>query len=264
MNNVLFLQASVVMCQPDQTYFCINLTHYSPCVTLDTKKLSDLSSMDTKSYYCGDERCCQVGGESPCTYRCSLEVASFRRTRTSWSFPKLRKRKKNKGPLTSEEVSRQNKIVSLKTFIIREKDLETSEEEEEEKENVWTPSYRTFCPLQQWKNTTSQGTTAGTTTMESSTSFATTPITTTATPLTTITSTTMITKETTTSNPVESCNKEGQKIAHILNCTKYYTCMKKQEGFKLAIYRCRQKLAFSVEHQMCIEKQLVDGCRSNY
>ncbi|KAF2902916.1 hypothetical protein ILUMI_03267 [Ignelater luminosus] len=149
-------RASIVMCHPEQTFFCINFTHYSPCVHVDLADLANTSFALSHGgeFYCGAERCCQVGADSPCTYRCQPQALEFKNPRISWNFAHMKKKKKkrSKEPLTSEEVDRLNRIVSVKSFIIRQKDLEEWDDDYDEfDENVykWKPSYRTFCPLKQ-------------------------------------------------------------------------------------------------------------------
>lgn len=144
------------MCHAEQTFFCINFTHYSPCIHVDFADLANTSFALSHGgeFYCGAERCCQVGADSPCTYRCQPQPIEFKNPRISWNFAhmKEKEKKRSKKPLTSEDINRLNKIVSVKSFVIRQKDLERWDDDYDEfNSNLykWKPSYRTFCPLKQ-------------------------------------------------------------------------------------------------------------------
>lgn len=135
-----------MFCRPDQTFFCIDKTHYRPCVSLDS--LSNLQKAG--DYYCGSGRCCEAGAASPCTYSCQRQRVDYRNTRVPWKLSRLKRKKRRRTvePLSSEEIDRLNKIVSVKSFIIRQKDLEDWEENDDDYEDdlyKWRPSYRTFC-----------------------------------------------------------------------------------------------------------------------
>ncbi|XP_066994360.2 uncharacterized protein [Anabrus simplex] len=60
-------RATLVMCNPDQTFFCINTTHYSPCQHV---VLEDLPPPRGFVHWCGVKRCCRPGINSPCTNDC--------------------------------------------------------------------------------------------------------------------------------------------------------------------------------------------------
>nr|CAD7393965.1 unnamed protein product [Timema cristinae] len=138
----------------EQTFFCVNATHYIPCTHVD---LTDADSEQTLAsasqvFHCGPRRCCEVGGDSPCTYRCEHLQPSldYDHPNLKWTFPKIqpkarKKRRRKEFPEDMSEYVPHVKKISIKTFVFEYEEL-SEEDAQEISSDGWKPSYRKNCP----------------------------------------------------------------------------------------------------------------------
>lgn len=221
----------MVLCGRDQTFFCKNFTHYIPCTRIDNTKLSALHKTNNKAYDCGPGRCCRPGAPAPCSYECAFRSLDFENPRFRWIGLNQEVHKQIielTEPLSSEEVDSQNKIVSIKNFIVRQKNVK-------DETSNWKPSYRMFCNVQLCSLQGNCGTKSTIASISSTIKTTTTPITTQKT-----TTTTRRTTQKTTTRTIKTTRKTTTKKTTTRRTTT--TTRTTQKATTIDIYACTAKL----------------------
>ncbi|KAF2902917.1 hypothetical protein ILUMI_03268 [Ignelater luminosus] len=141
--KVFFYVVSMLMCHPEQMFFCIKFTHYRS--RINSTDLVNIPLEISHERNCDIERCSQVSADSPCVvHHCRLKASEFKNLETPWAFThmKIKKKRCNTEPPISD-------CLPISPMVSQTVLEEWNDRYAKLDDNKWKTSYKTFYHLKQ-------------------------------------------------------------------------------------------------------------------